>query len=225
MYARPRNRSVFIKTLLASLICLSPALLPADDAASSKDSSFTNSFGMKMISVNGKKYYLAATELTQGQWVAIMGENPSGFKGDNLPVETVSWDEAVAFCKRLTAREQEAGKLPKGYVYALPSEKQWEYACRAGTTEGDAGPVDAMAWYDADSTKPVGTKKANSWGFHDMLGNVWEWCGDSNNPDRPFRGGCWYDGAKESRPSQRRELRSDERDVGLGFRPALVPSR
>jgi formylglycine-generating enzyme required for sulfatase activity len=124
-----------------------------------------------------KPFFLGATEVTQAQWSVVMGGNPSKFKGDKLPVENVSWDDAMAFCKKLTERERTAGRLPAGYIYTLPTEAQWEYACRAGTIGRYAGDLDAMAWYDENSsrkTHPVGSKKANGWGLSDMHGNVWE---------------------------------------------------
>ncbi|MFT4175884.1 MAG: formylglycine-generating enzyme family protein [Luteolibacter sp.] len=170
-------------------------------------------------------YYLGSTEVTQTQWTAVMGTNPSHFKGNSLPVEMVSWNDAMAFCQRLTAREQQAGKLPKGYVYSLPTEDQWEYACRAGTTGDYAGPLDAMAWYDKNSggrTQPVATKQPNAWGFHDMHGNVWEWY------LKPYKscGGSWFNGADRSSSASRGwEASGDDRSEVGGFRPALVPSR
>jgi hypothetical protein len=128
-----------------------------------------------------RPFWLGRTEVTQAQWQAIMGNNPSEFKGPTLPVERVSWDQAREFCRKLTAQEQNAGRLPAGYAYTLPTEAQWEYAARAGTTGPYAGSLDAMGWYDANSgkqTHPVGQKQANAWGLHDMHGNVWEWCLD-----------------------------------------------
>lgn len=126
-------------------------------------------------------YYLGATEVTQRQWQEVMGGNPSQFKGADLPVENVSWEDAMEFCGKLTERERVAGRLAAGRVYRLPSEAQWEYACRAGS-EGDfAGDPEAMGWYYANSgwkTRPVGRKAPNTWGFHDMHGNVREWCLD-----------------------------------------------
>jgi formylglycine-generating enzyme required for sulfatase activity len=129
---------------------------------------------------------LGKTEVTQAQWKTIVMGNPSRFEGDDLPVENVSWENAMAFCRKLTERARAAGKLSAGFEFTLPTEAQWEYACRAGNTghyEGGDAEADlaAMAWYDANSrqkTQPVGTKQPNPWGFHDMHGNVAEWCRD-----------------------------------------------
>jgi len=129
-----------------------------------------------------KSFQLGKYEITQGQWKAVMGSNPSYFKGDdNLPVEQVSWDDAQAFMAKLNA-------LNDGYRYRLPTEAEWEYACRAGTTGdyGGTGNLDEMGWYNNNSgskTHVVGTKKANTWGLYDMHGNVWEWVQDWYSSD------------------------------------------
>ena len=144
-------------------------------------------------------FWLGKTEVTQTQWQAVMGTNPSSFKGPDLPVEQVSWDEAMEFCRKLTERERAAGRLPLGFSYTLPTEAQWEYACRAGTTGDYAGDLNAMAWFDQNSgvqyrynkklkynewvsgtgsTHAVAMKQPNAWGLYDMHGNVWEWCAD-----------------------------------------------
>ncbi len=131
----------------------------------------------------GESYYLGKYEVTQEQWVMVMGYNSSYFDGDNNPVEQVSWNDAQEFVKRLNEMEGTD-------KYRLPSESEWEYACRAGTTTfysfGDsASYLDDYAWYDTDPyngdqpgdrTHPVGWKKANLWGLYDMHGNVHEWC-------------------------------------------------
>ena len=150
-------------------------------------------------------FYLGKYEVTQGDYQAIMGNNPSYFEGDLLrPVEQVSWNDAVSYCSKLTQQEKAAGRLPAGYAYRLPTEAEWEYACRAGTTTrfsfGDDLSYTQLAeyawhkdnsWYSTMprgssyegggkyyTTHAVGTKLPNRWGLYDMHGNVWEWCLD-----------------------------------------------
>ena len=160
-----------------------------------------------------EEYWLGRYEVTQAQYETLMGTNPSRFKGADLPVEMVSRDDAMAFCAKLTERERAAGRLPEGYEYTLPTEAQWEYACRAGTTTafnngtdipteeqtGDAPcpNLDEVGWYQYNSggtfnsdgylgdgkTFPAGQKRPNAWGLYDMHGNVEEWCLDWLLPD------------------------------------------
>lgn len=145
-------------------------------------------------------------EVTQAQWTAVMGTNPSHFRGPALPVESVSWNEA----RRFIAKLNRAGDP---YLYRLPTEAEWEYAARAGDSSPPLRALDDIAWHGANSaerTHEVGTKRPNAWGLHDMLGNVWEWCSDwygadyyRMSPDsdprgpsrgafRVMRGGSWY---------------------------------
>ncbi len=129
-----------------------------------------------------RPFWLAKTEVTQAQYENIIGENPSTVKrGGQYPVDNISWNDATNFCAKLTSLDQQSGNLPAGFVYALPTEAQWEYACRAGTTSEYAGVLNDLAWYgmvEVAAPKAVGTKEANAWGLHDMHGNVREWCND-----------------------------------------------
>lgn len=142
--------------------------------------------GPQTLVTISRPFWLGKTEVTQGQWQKIMGNNPSENAGDDrLPVENVSWNMAMEFCRKLTAQERAAGRLPDGYVYTLPTDAQWEYACRAGTTGIFPGDLDEIAWYNQNGgrlTHPVGGKKPNAWGLYDMTGNVWEWILDRTQP-------------------------------------------
>lgn len=149
-----------------------------------------------------RPFYLGKTEVTQAQWNALMESNPSYFKGETLPVENVPRESAAEFCRRLTERERAAGNIPSGWKYTLPTEAQWEYACRAGTTTsfgfGDSDrelylygnfgdKMDSSLRQDdgASETASVGNYRPNAWGLHDMHGNVWEWCADHYNAELP----------------------------------------
>jgi formylglycine-generating enzyme required for sulfatase activity len=151
-------------------------------------------------------FYISETEVTQEEWQRTMGANPSKFKGASKPVDTVTWNACQEFCQRTGLR--------------LPSESEWEYACRAGTTGAYAGDIYAMGWYSdnsAGSMHPVRQKRANPWGLHDMHGNVWEWCADvyadraagtqaagsAQEQPRVLRGGSWYFDASFARSSGR----------------------
>ena len=176
-----------------------------------------------------KGFWMLETPVTQKQWKAVMHTNPSHFKGDNLPVETVDWFDCQKFCSKC----EELG-LP----VALPSEAQWEYACRSGSTGPYAGNLDEMAWhyFNANNqTHPVGTKKPNNFNLYDMHGNVWEWCEDAflldisfnsngnpiagdKNSKRLNRGGSWRHGELETRSAFRLDRDPDAKGDNLGFR-------
>ncbi len=178
-------------------------------------------------------FWLLETEVTQAQWQAVMGNNPSYFHGNNLPVECVSWEDCKEFCTKLSSQ---------GLNVSLPTEAQWEYACRAGTTGAYAGNLDEMAWYDDNSgstTHEVGQKKPNAWGLYDMHGNVYEWCSDwwdsysespASDPTGPssgtlrvFRGGSWNNDAQYCRSANRNGNTPTNRSRNIGFRPVFLP--
>lgn len=186
---------------------------------------------------------MAKYEVTQGEYLSLIGTNPSVFTGNlSRPVEGVSWEQAVAYCEILTDRERSAGRLPAGYAYRLPTEAEWEYACRAGTTTrfnlGDSDSDLARAgWYVGNSTgrtHEVGQKVPNAWGFYDMHGNVWEFCSDwwfnrlpgdavtdprgpSNGSVHVVRGGC-----VDNSPLGCRSAERSDRGLYLGFRVVLA---
>lgn len=173
--------------------------------------------------------------------------NPGGGlkQAENHPVVGVSWRDAQKFCAWLTERERAAGRLPAGYMYALPTEAQWEYAARAGATGLDNHEADDSIWYATNSglqTQPVGTKKPNAWGFYDMRGNVWEWChdwygpypgGSVTDPQGPAkgeirenRGGGWNSVPGHGISAFNRwDTKDITRRNNLGFRVALTPAR
>ena len=140
-----------------------------------------------MVPVPGAGFWVAKYEVTQAQYLEITGENPSRFQDPNRPVETVSWDDAVAFCAKLTAREKEAGSLPTGFVYDLPTDAQWDLFA-SGTDLKDA----ATSLNEPRSgTDPVGAHPANPLGLYDVVGNLWEWCRD------------WYDNSIRKKDSNK----------------------
>ena len=192
-----------------------------------------------------KPFKMGVHEVTQAQYEQVMGVNPSHFKGANKPVEMVSWEDAVEFCRRLSElpAEKEAGN-----VYRLPTEAEWECASRAGTTtKYSFGDYDSKlgdyAWYYDNSdrkTHSVGGKKPNAWGLCDMHGNVLEWCqdwmgaypsGNVTDPTGPvegsspvIRGGSWTDPAETCRSAIRFWSVPSDRGSYLGFRVCLSPS-
>jgi formylglycine-generating enzyme required for sulfatase activity len=201
-----------------------------------------------------RPFYLGVHEVTQGQYRMIADKNPSFFKGsDDLPVDSVSWNEAIAFCNALSEREglrpyyqNEEVAQPGGEGYRLPTEAEWEYACRAGSATvysfGDAvAGLGDVAWYEGNSgnkTHPVGAKRPNAIGLHDMHGNVYEWCSDwydggyysllpavdprgpSSAAERVLRGGGWNSVPTGCYSASRMKHPPEWRDGALGFRVA-----
>lgn len=189
----------------------------------------------RMVTIR-EGFYMGRYEVTQAQWQRLMGNNPSTFKGDDLPVEQVSWTDAVALIAKLNAQND-------GYRYRLPSEAQWEYAARAGTTGEYAGDLAATGWYGENSdgrTHPVGTRRPNAFGLYDMHGNVWEWCQDKYHPSYEGaptdgsawltggsqkmvkRGGSWFGIASRCRSARRDMEPATYREDNLGFRLVAV---
>jgi len=200
-----------------------------------------------------KDYYLGVTEVTQGQYEKVIGTNPSYFQKQVTseedrslyPVEQVSWADAVEFCKTLSELPEEK---KAGRVYRLPTEAEWEYACRAGSKSAysfgeSSKSLGDYAWFYENSngqTHPVGEKKANAWGLYDMQGNVWEWCSDwygqypkgaVSDPVGPregsfrvIRGGSYFSEAANCRSANHNRHDPSDRFHYYGFRVALSPS-
>ena len=192
-----------------------------------------------------KPFYLGVYEVTNAQWKRVMGGVPSKWQDDDRPVEMVSWNDAVEFCRKLSVlpEEQKAGR-----VYRLPTEAEWEYACRAGSTTAfsfgdDEELLGDFGWFNRNSgsqTHPVGQKKPNAWGLYDMHGNVWEWCSDwygdypngkvldphgpSSGSYRVARGGSWRFHAWDCKSARRIRFNPSHDDKEWGFRLALSPS-
>ena len=181
-------------------------------------------------------FWMLETEVTQAMWQSVMGTDPSHFKGAQNPVEQVNWEKCRSFCEKLSEKF--------GLTVSLPTEAQWEYACRAGTMGAYAGDLGEMGWYcdnSGDETHPVGQKKPNAWGLYDMHGNVMEWCQDTYDSNyyaasptsdpcnldssglrRVYRGGSWGSSAPFCRSANRDWVTPGFRDDSLGFRPVLA---
>lgn len=187
-----------------------------------------------------KGFWMSCRPVIQHDYQAVVGSNPSRFTDKDCPVEQVTWEEAMEFCRKLTLKQRQEGLLPERWEWRLPTEAEWEYAARAGETAARHGELEAIAWsfLDTDSPRPPGWKNPNYWGLHDVIGNVSEWCSDwyanyerdySTNPTgltngkcRVIRGDgfrssddwCFRFAARDKNPPQTR------RDY-IGFRPVL----
>ncbi len=198
-------------------------------------------------------FWMGKFEVTQREYLAVMGSNPSLFTGDlNRPVEQVPWDSATNYCGKLTRQERAEGRIGTNSVYRLPTEAEWEYACRAWTTDrrfsyGDDPSYASLAdyaWYQDNSggtTHPVGQKLPNPWGLYDMHGNVWEWCQDWHggysggvlvDPQGPpsgayhvVRGGSWDYFARDCRSASRDDGDRPGPNFFFGFRVVLAPDQ
>ncbi len=188
-----------------------------------------------------KLFYIGKYEVTQGQYKAIMGNNPSIHTGDKIPVHNINWLDANNFCKKLN--ELTKDKRPEGYEFALPTESQWEYACRSGyntslnngknlsNLESSDNELNKIGWYNAnscDKAQTVGKKIANAWGIHDMLGNIWEFCSDTVKIEdnlsinyHVIRGGGYKSKSKNCRCASRNIIKENFTNEELGFRVIL----
>lgn len=183
---------------------------------------------------------LSAHPVTRARYARVLGHRTAADGGDRAPVESVSWRDAVLYCNALSRGE---GLSPAYHLlddgegvawdvtadgYRLPTEAEWEHACRAGTDGPRYGPLDEIAWYrgnSGDRVHDVGGKRPNPWGLYDMIGNVWEWCWDLYDPEvygtyRVLRGGGWFDEHWSCRASVRRRSHPTFRVDDVGFRVA-----
>ena len=210
----------------------------AKKEAVSVDPAVVEGIVASMVPIPGQDYRMGRFPVTQAQWKAVMGGNPSEFKGADRPVEMVSWDDCRAFLETLNAT---AAAKSSGLAFRLPEEDEWEFACRAGSkgmycrladgTEITEDTLGEVAWFDEDvfrgSTHPVGQKKPNAFGLYDMHGNVSEWTNtavdeegavDVGGKARVDRGGGWGGSAKACQSSNRRWFAPSLRSDLLGFR-------
>lgn len=195
-------------------------------------------------------FWMAQCEVTQAEYRRVVGTNPSVNTGDAArPVEKVTWYEAMDYCAKLTQASQAEGQLPRNHVYRLPTEAEWEYACRAGSgarfsygEDKSESQLPAYAWFTRNSesmTHPVGKKEPNAWGLFDMHGNVWEWCLDrwqgglpggtitnravaASGTLRAARGGSWLYEPRACRCANRDDYGASNRCSDLGFRVVLA---
>ena len=212
------NAKLNLKNLTSNMVYVSGGTFTM--GATSEQGSDAHDREKPAHSVTVSGFYICMYEVTQALWKAVMGSNPSNWKGDNLPVETVSWNDCQDFIRKLNALT--------GKNFRLPTEAEWEFAARGGNNSrgykyAGSNNIGDVAWYDGNSgskTHVVGTKSPNELGIYDMSGNVWEWCQDwygnyssasqtnptgaSSGPDRVLRGGSWSRDAGDCRSSIRR---------------------
>jgi formylglycine-generating enzyme required for sulfatase activity len=224
-------------TVMANQLGIEFVYIPSGSFVMGSDKGAIDERPARRVTIR-KGFYMGRYEITQAQWRVVMGENPSNFKGEDLPVEQVSWTDAQSFIRKLNERGDP-------FIYRLPTESEWEYACHAQMTGESMGALDLLAWYfnnSAGKTHPVGEKQANAWGLYDMLGNVWEWCEDvyhetyrgapadgsawlagGDQKYRVMRGGSWIDNAFYCRVAERIRATPETRQRNSGLRIVAVP--
>lgn len=235
----PRNWvTPAVGTVVRNKIGMEMVLIPAGSFMMGSNSGDADEKPVHQVNID-RPFFIGKFEVTQEQWQAVMGDNPSNFKdcGGNCPVENVSWDDANEFIRRLN-------EMNDGHIYRLPTEAEWEYACQAGTTGDYAGDLKEMAWFSENSgnrTHAVGQRQLNAWGLADMHGNVWEWCEDwyhetyhgapangsawvtgGEQKLRVLRGGSWVSDAGKVRSANRHHLTPVSRTYYFGLRVVAV---
>ena len=243
-------------TLLCQLSCQRNATSDAEAPVKAGLVPLTNMIAIKAGTFLRIKYpvtiardfWIGKYEVTQGEFLAVLRRNPSHFTGNPLrPVEKITFFDASNYCATITQREQKAGHLAAGYEYRLPTEAEWEYACRAGSTNlfafgDDASIAEQFAWTAENcdaGTHPVGLKRPNAWGLYDVHGNVWEWCSDwfepypaaplldpvgpASSKYKVFKGGGWNQDVEYARASSRFMMSPSNGIHFVGFRLALGP--
>ena len=195
-----------------------------------------NALGARSVSFE-MPFRIARYEVPQNLWQAVMGSNPSRWKGPRNSVEELSFHEAVVFCESLTQILRSTGEIPRDHVVRLPTEAEWEYCARAGTSTrysfGDAAAeLGEYAWFTGNAKgndPPVGVKKPNAWGLYDVHGYLWEWCQDDwqlgNASVGVLRGGSWKDRAEKLTSAYRQAAPRSLRDDAVGLRCVVVGAR
>ena len=232
----PENRETFTSPSTGMEFVLVPAGEFEMGSCSEEKDRLDCEYPVHKVTIKNS-FYLGKSSVTQKQWKKIMGNNPSHFKGEDRPVEMISWKEVQAFVQKLNAKESTD-------KYRLPSEAEWEYACRAGTQTryffgDDESKLNEYAWYAENSgskTHSISQKKPNPWGLYDVHGNVWEWVQDEwhenyngapsngivwkdeDSSDRVSRGGSWYCTTLFCRSAGRFKREAESRFSNLGFR-------
>ena len=242
----PADRLALLKTFREEFLQLTPGegKYPAKFARGNLGGMADDSQGITFK----RSFSIAKYEVPQNLWEAVMGSNPSRWPGKRNSAEMMTWDDAVAFCKKATQLMREAKLIGPKEVIRLPSEEEWEYAARAGTTTvysfGDkVEQLGEFGWFTgnaAGNDPPVGAKKPNAWGLYDVHGYLWEFCSDGwganfdgapadgsprtteGNPRRVVRGGSWKDKAEDCRSASRRVMDHDAKDDAVGLRCVLA---